>query len=305
MRDIDTRGIIFNIQKYSVHDGEGIRTLVFLKGCPFACPWCANPESQKFAPERAFNSTRCLSVEKCGRCAKVCKTGALEVKDGLLVFNRQKCATCGKCVSVCPGGAQLIYGQEVSVAEVLKKVQEDEVFYSRSSGGLTLSGGECLAQADFALALLRESKRLGLHTAIETEGCCKPETLLEACKSLNTLIYDFKHIDAAKHKEWIGRSNELSINNLKLAAKAFPDLHIIVRTPIIPGFNDEAETVRAIRNELPDHPHLDYELLDYHRLGLAKYEYLGRKYALEDARCDPQLMKTLRAVLAEPGSKTT
>ena len=158
MLDKHQTGIVFNIQKFSVHDGEGIRTLVFLKGCPLHCPWCSNPESQRREPERAYNPTRCLSAEVCGRCARACPTGAVRVVNGLICFDRSMCTGCNACVRACPTGAQTVYGESVSVDHILKRVEEDDVFYARSGGGLTLSGGEALAQPDFALALLREAK---------------------------------------------------------------------------------------------------------------------------------------------------
>ena len=160
MRDSDRKGIVFNIQKFSVHDGVGLRTTVFLKGCPLRCRWCSNPESQLFTPERAYNPNRCLSAAVCGRCVEACTDGGLSLMpEGRIRFDRASCSSCGACVHRCPTGAQTFYGEERSVGEIIRKVEEDDVFYSRSGGGLTLSGGEPLAQPDFALALLREAKR--------------------------------------------------------------------------------------------------------------------------------------------------
>ena len=170
MLDRQQTGIVFNVQKFSVHDGEGIRTLVFLKGCPLHCPWCSNPESQRREPERAYNPTRCLTAAVCGRCAKACPTGAVSIVGGLVCFDRSKCTGCNACVRACPSGAQTVYGETQSVDQILSRVEEDGVFYTRSGGGLTLSGGEALAQPDFALALLREAKKRHIHTTIETCG---------------------------------------------------------------------------------------------------------------------------------------
>ena len=181
MQDTERKGIVFNVQRFSVHDGEGIRTVVFLKGCPLHCRWCSNPESQMFRPERAFNPNRCLGAPVCGRCVEACAAGGLTLtEDGLIRYDRAACTDCGDCVRRCPTGAQSYYGEERSVADIMKKVEEDDVFYARSGGGLTISGGEPLAQPDFTLALLREASKARLHTTIESCGQYPTEVLDQA-----------------------------------------------------------------------------------------------------------------------------
>lgn len=293
MTDAQVTGIVFNIQKFSVHDGEGIRTLVFLKGCPLRCTWCSNPESQAVTLEHAFNPSRCLGAEVCGRCLSACETGALTLADGLIVYDRSKCTDCLSCVHACPTGAQSVYGEEMTVANVLKKVEEDGVFYHRSGGGMTLSGGEPLMQHEFAHALLREAKRHHVNTTIETCGFYPYEHLQEACRHLDKLIFDIKSVNSAKHKEHTGVSCDLIMKNFSKACEEFPDLPIRVRTPVIPGFNDTEEDILAIREFIPRRPNIEYELLAYHRMGQPKYGYLGRRYALEDAKLDDDRMERL------------
>lgn len=297
MLDKQQTGTVFNVQKFSVHDGEGIRTLVFLKGCPLHCPWCSNPESQRREPERAYNPTRCLTAEVCGRCAKACPTGALSVVGGLIRFDRAACAGCNACVRACPTGAQSVYGEVMSVDDILKRVEEDAVFYSRSGGGLTLSGGEALAQPDFAAALLREAKARRIHTALETCGHCSVEALERACRLLDELIFDIKSLDSERHKAFTGVGNKRILENIRFVFERFPDLPVLVRTPVIPGFNDTEEDILRIREMLPKRSGVRYEALTYHRMGQPKYGYLGRPYPLEGVRADEAFMKRLNAML--------
>ena len=290
MLDRQRTGIVFNVQKFSVHDGEGIRTLVFLKGCPLHCPWCSNPESQRREPERAYNSSRCLTAAVCGRCAKACPTGAVSVVNGMIRFDRAKCTGCDACVRACPSGAQTVYGETMSVDDVLKRVEEDGVFYSRS-------GGEALVQPDFALALLREARRRHIHTTIETCGHYPTEVIDEACRSLDALIFDVKCLDSERHKKFTGVGNELILKNINHVFERFPNLPVLIRTPVIPGFNDTEEDILRIREMIPKKPNVRYEALTYHRLGQPKYGYLGRRYELEGVKADDAFMKRLNAML--------
>lgn len=296
MLDKDQTGIVFNMQKFSVHDGKGIRTLVFLKGCPLRCRWCSNPESQRTRPERAFNPTRCLTAEVCGRCAAACPSGAIVVVNGMLCNDRSKCAECFQCVDACPSGAQSLYGETLSVDDVLRRVEEDGVFYHRSGGGLTLSGGEAMMQPAFALALLREAHVRRINTVMETCGQYVWEHLEEACRNLNSLIFDIKHISSEKHRAFTGAGNETILGNFRRVCEIFPELPILVRTPVIPGFNDTEEEITAIRNFIPRRANLRYELLPYHRMGQPKYAYLGRDYAMEGAVLPDGLMVRLKTL---------
>ncbi len=294
MTDAQVKGTVFNIQKFSVHDGEGIRTLVFLKGCPLHCLWCSNPESQNIKPEHAFNPSRCLSAQVCGRCLKVCPSGAVGLVEGIILHDRSRCTECMACVHACPSGAQSIYGESMSVEQVLNKVEEDGVFYHRSGGGMTLSGGEALTQHEFALALLREGKRHHINTTIETCGCYPYGHLYEACKHLDKLIFDIKSLNPVKHKEFTGVDNALILKNFTAICEDFPYLPILVRTPVVPGFNDSDDDILAIREFIPRRPNIEYELLTYHRMGQPKYSYLGRRYELDDVKADEARMERLR-----------
>lgn len=300
MTDEQQKGTVFNIQKFSVHDGDGIRTLVFLKGCPLRCGWCSNPESQRTQPEHAFNPSRCLTAEVCGRCIEACETGALSLREGLILFDVRRCRQCMRCVEACPSGAQTRYGDVMTVKEVLDKVERDGVFFSRSGGGLTLSGGEALTQFDFAMALLRTARSHALDTTIETCGYYPYEKLREACTCLDGLIYDIKIFDSEKHKKYTGVGNEPILGNFKRVVEDFPDLPILVRTPVIPGVNDTDEEIRAIRDFIPRRPNIEYELLTYHRLGQPKYGYLGRPYGLDtEIVADKERMRHLRSLVSD------
>ena len=277
------KGIVFNIQKFSVHDGPGIRTIIFLKGCSLRCSWCSNPESQQSAPQLAYNSGKCLTLESCKRCENVCPRQAISAgDDGKVLWDTSLCDQCLICADVCPTHALNVYGYEISVDDALKRVEEDEAFYSRSGGGLTLSGGEPLLQADFALALLREARKHRIDTCIETCGSVPWEVLDQACGTLNSVYYDLKSMNKAEHIKYVGASNELILDNLVKLKQTYPDLLVRVRTPVIPGFNDSKEAIGDMVDFIRDMPNIDYELLAYHRMGSPKYGYLGLKYPLED-----------------------
>ncbi len=296
-------GTIFNIQNYSVHDGPGIRTIVFFKGCPLRCRWCSNPESQSRLPELAFNATRCLGGEKCGQCRAACPAGAITPgPDRMPVIDRERCdpATCGRpCVAACNSGALKLFGRAVTVDEILEEVEKEGVFYQRSQGGMTLSGGEPLAQPDLLFPLLREASRRYVNTAMETCGLAPYALLRQAAPLLDTLIYDVKHSFPREHERYTGHDNTAILANLRSVAAEFPDLRILVRTPVIPGVNDAPDTLRAICAlvaELPGAHRIAYELLPYHRLGAQKYVQLSRNYPMGSARLDKARFAELTAI---------
>jgi len=283
------KGIVFNIQKFSVHDGPGIRTIIFLKGCSLACSWCSNPESQRLSRQLAYNPSKCLTASVCTRCQDVCPHQALSVADdGKMQWDPSVCDQCLICADVCPTHALNIYGYEITVDDALRRVEEDEAFYNRSGGGVTLSGGEPLFQEDFALALLREARKRRIDTCIETCGNVPWAVLEQAAGYLNSVYYDIKCIDKKTHIEHVGVSNELILNNLVRLKEAFPELLVRIRTPVVPGFNDSAEAIESIVDFIRDMPNIDYELLAYHRMGSPKYGYLGRAYPLEGVNNLPE-----------------
>ncbi|AQS57886.1 (2S)-3-sulfopropanediol dehydratase activating enzyme [Desulforamulus ferrireducens] len=273
-------GIVFNIQRYSVHDGPGIRTIVFLKGCPLRCQWCANPESQQRQPELAYNDNKCIGTEECFYCFKACPVGAIQKKAEKIQVDRELCTNCGSCAASCPSQALNMYGKSMSAKEVLDTVEQDSIFYSRSGGGMTLSGGEPLSQADFATELLKEAKRRRINTTIETCGYADWEKLEQVCAYVDNILYDIKSMHPVKHQAFTGVSNERILENLKKLYSSFPNKAITVRTPVIPGFNDTEQDILAILDFIADMPGVHYELLGYHRLGEPKYNYLGKDYLL-------------------------
>ena len=276
------KGLVFNIQKFSLHDGPGIRTIVFLKGCPLACIWCSNPEGQLRAPELIHCCDRCIGTEECDRCIGACTVRAIR-KDGHggVVVNRDRCDGCGDCADVCPSQALERSGQWLSVDEVLRIVDEDDAFYARSGGGLTLSGGEPLSQGAFALALLRAARNRGVDTAIETSGLCNWKTLCEAASLADQIIFDVKCLDGAKHELATGVSNAKILENFRKLRGEFPKVEVVVRTPVVPGINDTVEDIRAIADFIEEAGGAKaYEVLPYHGFGEPKYERLGKHYRL-------------------------
>ncbi|AEG58762.1 (2S)-3-sulfopropanediol dehydratase activating enzyme [Desulforamulus ruminis] len=303
-QDKNKYGIVFNIQRYSVHDGPGIRTIVFLKGCPLHCRWCANPESQSLQPELAYNDHKCIGIQECGYCLKACTTGAIREKDDKIVIDREGCNHCGQCAEICPSRALNMYGKTMSVDEVLNLVEQDSSFYSRSGGGITLSGGEPLVQSEFAAALLKEAKKRRMNTAIETCGYADWDRLERVCEYTDTVLYDIKCIDRAKHKEYTGVDNEIILENFKRLCERFPDKSILVRTPVIPGFNDSEGDIGAIVEFIKGYPNVKYELLAYHRLGEPKYTYIGKDYTLKGmAPMQEERMAALKRLASEKMKK--
>ncbi len=290
-------GLVFNIQRYSLHDGPGIRTLVFLKGCALRCLWCSNPESQRLEPELAYNEDKCIGTKECAFCRDVCPSGAVKEKDNRIVsIDRTLCDACLQCADACPSLALSVFGKPMTVNEVLEAVEADGDFYGRSGGGMTLSGGEPLVQAGFACELLKEAKRRRINTSIETCGFVEWKDLEQACGYLDSILFDIKSMNPVKHKQFTGVSNEKILENFKRLCERFPALAKRVRTPVIPGFNDTEEDIEAIVDFIRGNPNIEYELLAYHRLGQPKYLYLGREYALVDIRVDDERMKALERV---------
>jgi len=267
----DLKGCVFNIQRYSIHDGPGIRTTVFLKGCPLRCLWCQNPESQRKDPEILLFKDKCT---RCGKCVEVCPTGASSLSAGSSLIDRSKCTGCGKCVDVCPNEARTLVGKSMTVEEVVKEVKKDTSFYNKSGGGVTISGGDALAQPEFSLAILKECKEAGIHTAIETTGYAPWATLEKLLKYTDFVLYDIKQMDSEKHYEGTKTRNPLILENARLVSKMKP---MKVRIPLIPGYNDSVENVRKtacfVRDELGIK---DLEVLAYNKLGEAKYDRLDK-----------------------------
>lgn len=273
----DAKGIVFNIQRYSIHDGPGIRTVVFLKGCPLRCVWCSNPESQNLRPEVAHSDSLC---NKCKKCAEVCATQAITVNDKGVLINRERCTNCGKCLEVCLPGALKLYGKEMTAREVFREVEKDAEFYRDSGGGVTASGGEPLFQPVFLASVFQLCHFSGIRTAIETTGCVKTEALRLVIPYTDLLLYDIKFAGSEAHQKWTRQPNEQIIGNLKFADES--KIPLIVRVPLIPGVNDTDEELRSIADlavKTVKEPKVN--LLPYHRFGQGKYGMLDREYKLE------------------------
>ena len=272
--DRSVRGTVFNIQKYSVNDGPGIRTVVFLKGCPLRCPWCANPESKLVREQLLWDAAKC---RHCGHCAQICPEQAVTVTAEEVSVDHDRCSACSVCVRECPGRALKREGERKTVREVLDIVLQDLPFYEESGGGLTLSGGEFLIQPDFSENLLLAAKEEGLHTCCETTGYAARRLFDRVTKPLDTLLFDMKHWDAEAHRRATGVSNELPLQNLRAAVDAGKD--VLPRIPVIPGFNAALSDAEGFSDQLNRLGVDRCQLLPFHQFGENKYDLLGRAYA--------------------------
>jgi pyruvate formate lyase activating enzyme len=279
-------GCVFNIQRFSVHDGPGIRTIVFLTGCPLRCLWCCNPESQERGLKLAFKRNQCIGSDECGACLSVCEPRAIGAvgEPPQISVDRERCTNCAACETSCPSRALQMLGRFRRVDEVIEEVRQDSCFYSRSAGGLTISGGEPLAQADFTLALLKAARDEGLNTAIETCGHVDWNDLERACEHLDCVFYDIKSLDPERHRESTGLTNHLILENFERLTATHPHMPIVVRTPVVPGFNDTPEQILKIASYVGRFPNVSYELLPYHAFGESKYTFLGRRFPMEGVR---------------------
>jgi pyruvate formate lyase activating enzyme len=286
-------GTIFDIKKYSINDGPGIRTTVFFSGCPLSCWWCHNPESQSLAPDFLYRQNRCLL---CGACAEVCPEGAIALECGSsasayaevelrrsVATDREKCTGCQTCISVCYSGARQFSGQDMSVDEVMAQVKREIPFYDESGGGVTFSGGEPLMQPSFLSALLTACREQEIHTTVDTSGFANWNVFEQIREKVDLFLYDLKHMDSVRHREVTGVPNEVILDNLqKLAERGHK---ILVRIPLIPGINDDEENLGASGQFLASLPNLQgVELMGYHDIAQAKYQALGWDYKLPNTR---------------------
>ncbi len=279
MTDTPIVGIISDIQKFSLHDGAGIRTTVFLKGCNMRCVWCHNPETYESVPDLLFFASRCIG---CGACYRACPTGALAMKGGR-TYDRDLCTRCGACAGVCAPEALQMAGTAMTVEQVMRSIRLDAPYYAASGGGVTLSGGEPLLQAEFSAALLMACRRDGIHTAMETNLSLPFEKLEPLLPWLDGIFCDIKLLDDAMHRKFTGLSNHQTLDNIRALRQA--GIPVTVRTPLIPGMTDSPENIAGIARWLKANAAVEaYELLNYNPLAKAKFEEMGLGYPPGDLR---------------------
>ena len=291
----DLTAFVFSIMRFAIHDGPGIRTVVFFKGCPLSCWWCHNPESQSFLPDRLYFTERC---RHCLECAAICPEQAISEVDGV-VKTSDACTLCGTCTTVCMAEARQIAGQRYTLNELIAEVEKDVVFFDESGGGVTLSGGEPLSQPVFVTSFLAACRERGISTTLETCGFAQPAVFQPAARQADLVLFDLKFIDPEKHRKYTGASNDLILRNLEqLVADRCP---LTVRIPVIPGINDSPEEIGGFVEYLSRVRPPAIELLPYHRIGADKYRRLGWPYRLPDTPQPAADLAPFRDALTEAG----
>ncbi|MGA2475713.1 MAG: glycyl-radical enzyme activating protein [Terriglobia bacterium] len=274
-------GLLFDIMRYSLHDGPGIRTTVFFKGCPLSCWWCHNPEGQSPKPNLMFFEKRCMG---CGDCIQVCPHGAILRRNGV-THTTSACQVCGTCAETCPSAARKVAGRWMTVSEAMREIERDLIFWDESGGGVTFSGGEPLAQPRFLESLLDACREKRIHTVVETCGLAKKELVLHLSEKVDLFLFDLKILDPLKHKKYTGVPNDSILANLEaLAQRKKP---VVVRFPVIPEINDDSENIRQMVALLSRLHLRRVHLLPYHQTGTEKYKRLGLGFRLEDVKVPP------------------
>ena len=267
-------GLVFNVMRFALNDGPGIRTTVFLKGCPLSCWWCHNPESQSYEPQVLYSADRCVS---CRDCCAACESGALRW-DNAPVRDRSRCTLCEKCMEACPADARKLLGRRISVQELMDVVCRDQVFYDESGGGVTFSGGEPLAQPEFLESALIACQEKGLQTVVDTCGYASPAVLRRVAKLTGEFLFDLKMMDDTRHRCFVGVSNEPILQNLSLLAREHPK--VTVRIPVIPGVNDDDANLEESFRFLEGLHLREVDLLPYHETGIDKYRRMDSAYRM-------------------------
>lgn len=273
------KGTIFDVKRFCVHDGPGIRTTVYFKGCPMRCWWCHNPESQAFEHELAYRASRCL---RCGACLDACPAHAITSNGKANLIDRDKCDVCGKCVYSCSIEALEIVGREVTARDLVQEIADDMVFYEESGGGATFSGGEPLCQPDFLIACLKECRRRGIHTAVDTCGYAPSETVEKIARYADLWLYDLKLVDDYRHIQFTGVSNNLVMENL--ARLADLEAKICIVTPLIADVNDDDDNIMGIAEFAQDLGIGNISILPYHDIGVGKYDLIGGSRPFSELR---------------------
>lgn len=278
-----TKGIVFDVQKFALHDGPGIRTAVFLKGCELRCQWCCNPESQIKVPQLSFDAKKCTN---CMKCIPECKTGALKNTNGKLTVNFDLCNACGDCLEDCIPNALKIYGWETDAQRVINEVKKDKSYFDTSVGGMTLTGGDAVFQPQFALEILKLAHQEKIHTCLETSGHVKKEILAELARETDLFLFDFKHFKDSEHEKYTGVSNKTILSNLDFLCSL--NKPIILRCPIIPGVNNNVQHFQAIADLGNKYQAIkSVEIMAFHDWGFHKYEQIGMKRPAIDSTTVP------------------
>ncbi|MDU4588879.1 glycyl-radical enzyme activating protein [Clostridium sp.] len=292
-----SKGIIFNIQKFSIHDGPGIRTTVFLKGCPLKCKWCANPESQMEKVQILYDSTKCIH---CLSCVNSCPSQAIQHKDDKIIIDHEKCTGCLTCANICPQKALENEGEYKEIKSVVDVCIQDIPFYEESGGGITISGGEGMSQPQFLKELICELKKHKLHVAIETTGYIKSEIFQKLASMLDLLLFDVKHYDSNQHYLGTNVHNKLIIENLKWAIKN--NIEVLPRIPVIPDFNSSLDDAKGLSKLLIDVGAKRVQLLPFHQFGEKKYDLLNRQYSLKNKKAlHPEDLKDYQKIFLDKG----
>jgi pyruvate formate lyase activating enzyme len=268
-----TTSLIFDIKRYAINDGPGIRIVIFLKGCNLNCAWCHNPESISTETERMYAPAKCI---QCGTCVMACPEKAITLTSEGIITDAERCNMSGRCAEVCPTKAIEISGKPMSVSEIMNEIEKERVFFDQSGGGVTFSGGEPLLQSQFLIELLDECGKRRIHRAVDTAGLANTEIILEVAKRTDLFLYDLKLMDSEKHRQWVGVPNEKILENLKMLAET--GVKIIIRIPLIGGVNDDAENMKATASFVAalSGEKKDVNLLPYHKIAQTKYQKLGR-----------------------------